>query len=837
MFLKLGKFVIKYRLPIVIFWLAASLTLYFAAPKFADVAVTDESQFLPQDTESSAAATLLEEKFVSSVSTYKSSGTIVLYNADGLTAEDEQEAKNIRDWLISDAAPDVVQGVTSIFDANLLRQSLVSKDQTTMMMQVKFSVDPMNDEAKIAVNEIREYLRTSHPGVQTYFTGQTGLLQDLFESVQQTINKATIVTLVLVLIILLIIYRSPVAALLPLVAIGCSFLATMGVLGILGHAGVKFFTLAEAYLVVIIFGVGTDYCLFIVSRFREELKNSDPKAALAFSIRHIGPVIAASALTVMVAFLCLSLSRFGMNQTAGYALALGIGITLLAGMTLIPALMSLFGKYLFWPKWTSPPRKEGRFSWAKVGNWVVQHPLLVSLPIAVLLLVPYIAFSDFSQTDDIISQMPGTTESVKGYRLIEEHFPAGELYPVYVLIESPERTVTNPASLQSINSIALSLQNVSGVSRVDYYAAPDSQLSALAIKMRGIGDKLGSGIGMESLSSLQTVGSGLESMILQYPGIMQSQNFQQIMVDLTTAGTLANQISATDPAGLQVLIVQIQNTVYDVAEKLDGLVDEFNLAVDTPFTGSLLNTYFSIDKTLARVNVILATGPYQPETADTIAALKKATRKNIDLSELKGSNYLVGGDSAVRVDIMATNNADFGVVVGSAIAGILIVIIILLRCIVAPLYMILTVLLNYGATLGITTWFFSNVLNQSGMIYMLPIFIFIILVALGADYNIFLVSRIREETNGRPAKEAISHAIANTGGVITSCGIIVAGTFATLIVSPLQMVTQLGTAIAIGVLVDTFIVRALLVPAIATLVGRWNWWPSRFGAKSKKETK
>ena len=195
---------------------------------------------------------------------------------------------------------------------------------------------------------------------------------------------------------------------------------------------------------------------------------------------------------------------------------------------------------------------------------------------------------------------------------------------------------------------------------------------------------------------------------------------------------------------------------------------------------------------------------------------------------------LVGGNGAVRADIMATNEGDFGIVVGSAIVGILLVIILLLRSIVAPLYMILTVLLNYGATLGITTWFFSKILDQSGMIYMLPIFIFIILVALGADYNIFLVSRIREETNGQPFKEAVSHAIANTGGVITSCGIIVAGTFATLTVSPLQMVMQLGTAIAIGVLVDTFIVRALLVPAIATLVGRWNWWPSRFSKRNNK---
>ena len=223
----------------------------------------------------------------------------------------------------------------------------------------------MSDDAKTAVSQIREYLSNNHPNLKAYFTGETGLLQDLFQSIQQTISKTTIVTIILVLIILLIIYRSPVAALLPLVAIGCSFLASMGILGFLGQAGVKFFTLAEAYLVVIIFGIGTDYCLFIVSRFREELKKSEPKEALNSSMRHIGPVIAASALTVIVAFLCLGLSRFGMNKTSGYALAIGIGMTLLAGLTLVPALISLFGKYLFWPVGTSSTHHEGRFSWAK----------------------------------------------------------------------------------------------------------------------------------------------------------------------------------------------------------------------------------------------------------------------------------------------------------------------------------------------------------------------------------------------------------------------------------------------------------------------------------------
>jgi RND superfamily putative drug exporter len=208
--------------------------------------------------------------------------------------------------------------------------------------------------------------------------------------------------------------------------------------------------------------------------------------------------------------------------------------------------------------------------------------------------------------------------------------------------------------------------------------------------------------------------------------------------------------------------------------------------------------------------------------------------ESISTSELKGSSHYIGSESATRADIMLTNDADFGRVTGLATAGILIVIVILLRSLLAPLYMVLTVLLNYGATLGIATWLFLDVMKQASMIYMLPIFIFVVLVALGADYNIFLVSRIREEAQQQLMKEAVSHAVANTGGVITACGIILAGTFATLTTAPLQVVLQIGAAIAIGVLIDTFIVRALLVPSLAVLAGRWSWWPSRLFRGSVK---
>jgi uncharacterized membrane protein YdfJ with MMPL/SSD domain len=423
---------------------------------------------------------------------------------------------------------------------------------------------------------------------------------------------------------------------------------------------------------------------------------------------------------------------------------------------------------------------------------------------------------------------------VKGFKVMNAHFPAGELSPLYLLIESQQGNMTNSGSLQAIEGLAQSLQKVQGVSRVDYYSAPSGQLSALATQIRGISDALGKGSGLDQIASIQASGQVLQSLALKYPGILQSPNFQQAGVNLTQVSIIAAQISSAKPVDLPVLSGQLQIAINKVADNFNGLVSEFRLESTTPFTTYLLNTYFSSDKTIARINIVLSGDPYSPATLDTVARIRKAAAGSISASTLAGSLHYIGGESATRADIMLTSDADFGMVVGLAIAGILIVIIILLRSLLAPLYMVATVLLNYGTTLGIATWLFLGVMNQGSMIYMIPLFLFVILVALGADYNIFLVSRIREEAQQRPIKDAVSQAVANTGGVITACGIIVAGTFATLVTAPLRVVLQIGAAIAIGVIIDTFIVRALLVPALATLAGRWSWWPSSLFRKSDK---
>jgi putative drug exporter of the RND superfamily len=277
--------------------------------------------------------------------------------------------------------------------------------------------------------------------------------------------------------------------------------------------------------------------------------------------------------------------------------------------------------------------------------------------------------------------------------------------------------------------------------------------------------------------------------------------------------------------------MQAQSLLNNIADNVAALSTEFTLQTASPFSAWLKSSYFTEDGRYSHLNVNLSGDPYSAGSIGTVDRIRSVVDKSLQKSGLSGTHSYVGGTSAAQADILTVNSSDFIHVLILAIIGIFLVTVVLLRSLIAPLYMIITVLFNFGTTLGIATWLFLEVLKQSTLIYMLPIMVFVILVAVGSDYNIFLVSRIREEARQRPLKEAILESVTNTGGVITSCGIILAGTFATLTTASLQMVFQVGAAIGIGVLIDTFIVRALIIPSLAILAGRWNWWPSALSKK------
>jgi RND superfamily putative drug exporter len=293
--------------------------------------------------------------------------------------------------------------------------------------------------------------------------------------------------------------------------------------------------------------------------------------------------------------------------------------------------------------------------------------------------------------------------------------------------------------------------------------------------------------------------------------------------------------ASTDPAAIKAGLEKMAadfNALYVLLKGKNIYVYLEAMASQSPELKALEGAFVSPDKTASRSYIILKTDPY---ATNSLANIRKLRDQASNILAANGLSYMkagLGGSTAEFADIQTSINQDFLKVMLIVVAGVMLIFMILLRSIIAPLYLMATVVISFGSTLGIVTLLFQDALGQNGILYMIPIILFVLLIALGADYNIFLSSRIREESGKLGILEGIRVASSKTGGIITACGIILAGTFATLVFAPMQLMAQVGVAVAIGILLDTFIVRALLVPAIATLIGRGNWWPSKLGRKA-----
>jgi RND superfamily putative drug exporter len=830
MFAALARVTAKFRLFIILFWLVLSAVMIIFAPSLSKVGVTDDTQFLPRNTESIQAETLIKSKFTGAIDSSVGSALVVVHNPVGLNEDDNRIARELCSWLSSPQSPSSVKAVMSVFDNQALRSTLVSSDGTTMLIKLDLSVASSSVGGRETIKTIRSHIDDLAASSWMLVTGPAGIYSDAIISIQQTINYATWVTLILVIVLLLLIYRSPVAMLVPLITIGISYLVARGAAGFVAAAGTNVSNLVDAYLVVTLFGIGTDYCLFMVSRFKEELRHNETGDAGQLAMKRIGPVILASATTVIVALLCLGISRFGMNRTSGFILAIGVAITLLAGLTLAPALISLFGKKLLWPGRLTGKHWDTSSDWRRISEGLTRRPEAFIIPLIVVLSLSYLALPKMNFSANLLSQMSETMGSVEGYNIMKEHFHTGKISPMYVVIENPAADLTSIEYLETLKGLETDLRNVNGVTEVRSFSTPAPALLELSNQIHLFGQNLNPA-SLTQMQIFQSVGQSLNDIAVGYPGVTQSTNFQSVISALKRLSGLTGQLQGGSINNLPAVLTQIQPLITGIADGLAALASEFNLQVDSPFSVWLQSMYFAEDGHYARQEVVLDGDPYSPESIEAVDRVRSSIDRSLAGASFTGMRYYVGGTSAAQADILAINNSDFFQVLILAVIGIVLVTALLLRSLIAPLYMIITVLFNFGSTLGIATWLFLDILKQNSLIYMLPIFVFVILVAVGSDYNIFLVSRIREEAHRRPLKDAIIEAVTNTGGVITSCGIILAGTFATLTTASLQMVFQVGTAIGLGVLIDTFLVRALLIPSLAVLIGRWNWWPSKLSRK------
>ncbi|MCN0151833.1 MMPL family transporter [Salinispora arenicola] len=667
--------------------------------RLGEVTTNDNAAFLPADAEATRAQDL-SELFVDRPTT---PALVVYERTSGITDTDRQQ-------IAADAAEIAeLPGVVGP-----LPPPIPSADGQAVQLVVPID-DEQGEEIATVVANLRSVTGQERDGLTINVAGPAGLLADLIDIFSAVDGTLLLVTLCVVLLILLVVYRSPVLWIFPLLAAGMSFSLATTIVYLLADAEVL--TLdgqAQGILTVLVFGAGTDYALLLVARYREELHRHDkPRSAMLAAWRGAAPAIAASAGTTIASLLCLLLSSLTSNQALGPVAAIGIAATLLVLLTLLPALLVLGGRWAFWPRrpqldYAEPQTEHG--IWGHVARFVARRArpvwLITTLALAALTLgLTQLGATTLGESDLFTER----TDSVAGQEAIARHFPAGTGSPAIIFTRQ------------------------------------------------------------DTAEQVATVAEGLPAVVAVRP-----------VTDSPTAGPGPDAATGPDPT--------------EPPKVVNGLV---------------------------QLEVTLADLP------DSDGAEQAVRELRVAVHAIPGADAVVGGVTAINVDTADASTRDRNVIIPVVLGVIAVILALLLRALIAPLLLIVTVLLSYGATLGLCALIFKHLLGFPGVDASFPLFAFVFLVALGIDYNIFLMSRIRQEAVKRGTRSGVLHGLVVTGGVITSAGIVLAATFSALAVLPLVVLIELGMAVAVGVLIDTIVVRSLLVPALTYDIGPKIWWPSR----------
>jgi putative drug exporter of the RND superfamily len=658
-------------------WIAVLIPAFMLAGKLGDVEKNDNSAWLPSNAEAT--------KVVEQAKKFQPAETlpaIVIYDRpEGITPADMTKAQ---------ADADAFQGITNIVGQP--QGPLKSEDGKAIQTVVQVHTGNEGwDGARTVVDAMTTVGQRNANGLGFHVTGPAGYATDSIKAFSGG-GALEAITALVVVVILLLTYRSPWLPLLPLLTAGGALVTAEAVIYLLAkNAGLTVNTQTSFILTVLVFGAATDYALLLISRYREELRrHKDRHEAMAEALYRSSPAIIASAATVAVSLLMLLLATLNSTKGLGPACAVAILVGLLAMVTLMPALLVICGRWIFWPvkpSYGSAGTAKDSI-WTRVGTAISRRPRTVWVGTVLVLGVMAIGVMGL-KADGIPSkgQFTDSPQAVLGEEIQSKHFPAGSGDPIYV--------VANAASAEQV------MNALSGVPGITDVAAPISK---------------------------------------------------------------------------------------------DGEVFVLGTLKDAPGSNAAMRT---------------------------IEQARTAVHK------IEGADARVGGSTAISLDIQQSAARDSKVIIPVVLIVVFGILALLLRAIVAPLLLMATVVLSFGAALGVSALMFNHVFDFAGADANFPLLVFVFLVALGIDYNIFLATMVREETLLHGTRQGARTGLSATGGVITSAGLVLAGTFAALASLPMVFAAELGFTVAFGVLLDTMIVRSVLVTALTLDLGRWMWWPSK----------
>lgn len=667
-------------------WIVSAALLVLFAPNSKDYEVSSLDT-LPEDAQSVIADKKLDEYFEES----DGIPAILVFQAQ----EDIIDITELSSLLAEKKLEDIT-GVKEVLPLTTLPPqaalSFFSEDQTAAIIPLTLEADLDTKEIKASLHDIYASME-EETNFSLKITGPAGIAVDTTDLFLRADFVLLFSTVGIILVLLIITYRSPLLALIPLLAAGFVHQVVTQILGFIGKAGVPLATQSLSIMMILLFAVIIDYSLFIFSRFREELKHREDKyEAMRFAMGEIGIPIFYSGSTILIAMLLLLFAIFGDYNNFAPLFGTAVVVVMLAAVTLIPALFTIFGRTSFWPK---IPRvgdegvKTSSF-WSKVGRFVTTKPIVSVVVVSIFLLLSGSNIFNMTYEFDTMKSFPDDMPSREGYEVIEEQFEKGELAPTTVLFESKT-------------------------------AVTEEERTALA-----------------------------------------------------------------------------------------------NILADKELVNNVRVDRISEDEKAISYSLTFEEGPYEVETMNALEEMIENADGIVKESSLDGALYFAG-ETAASIDDRSVNNRDLIVIVILETIFIFMMLIFLTKSFRIPIYMMGTILISFLAALGLGM-FLTNLFFDIGTVSnRVPVYSFIFLVALGIDYNIFLVSRYMEERRKHPVKKAVEIAVANTGGVISSAGIVLAATFAVLMTQPVQILFVFGFIVAVGILLDTFLIRGVLMPGLLVL--------------------
>lgn len=668
-------------------WLLVTIVLSAFLPSVKEYEVTSIDS-LPEDAKSVIAQNKVEEYFPNENGI---PGILVFQSKDGEISY--EELTSVVDAILAENIQSIDEIVPiSYIPEQVALETFFSEDLEAAIIPINFVEGLENKQLKEAKEEILAVVG-ENSDLEVYMTGPAGIGTDTLDLFSRADLVLIFSTVGLILVLLVIIYRSPLLALIPLLAAGIVYQVVMQILGLFGSLGLVISNQTVSIMSILLFAAVIDYSLFVFSRFREELKKEENKfTSMKNAINRVGSPIFFSGGTVLAAMLVLFFATFEDYRNFAPSFATTMAVIMVAAITLVPALFMLFGRKSFWPK--IPRVGDETISqnsiWSRVGRFVVKKPVLSVVIVSIFMIVSASNLFNLKYDFNMLNSFPDDMPSLQGYHLLEEKFDKGDLAPTTVLIEAED-----PITDQQIEELQSQFENENLVANVS---------------VNGVTD---------------------DSLVIQY-------------------------------------------------------------------------------------RLTFSESPYSIEVMDQLESMIGKSEQYLENSGIDGKLYFAG-ETAKQVDDRSINNSDVKLIVVLETILIFLLLVIMTKSFKMPIYMMGTILVSFLAALGLGMFLTELFFDIDTISNRVPVYSFVFLVALGIDYNIMLVSRFQEERKRHSVKKAVELAIANTGGVISSAGLILAATFAVLMTQPIEMLFVFGFIVAVGIIIDTFIVRGVMMPGLLVM--------------------